>query len=119
MFSFLFKALARIPPGLKKLLPKGGVVFSFPFSAFDNLYQNRIKMTLKSTNLAQGGGKGYSTISKNINENEKPQTQIIKTRKNVYFSFKCGAIFSKNEGLNGCTFTVVLWENVINMLYKT
>ena len=28
-----FKALARIPPGLRKDLPKGGVVLSFPRSS--------------------------------------------------------------------------------------
>ena len=53
------KARARIPPGLRKGLPMGGVVLSFPPSSFDNFYQNRTKMGPKSitngTNLGQGG----------------------------------------------------------------
>ena len=32
-----FKALARIPPGLRKVSLKGGVVLTFPPSSFDNL----------------------------------------------------------------------------------
>ena len=66
----LFKALASIPPGLKKVLPKGGVVLSFPPSSFDNSYQNLTNIAPKSiknmTNLAQGGGKGYQKISKHM-----------------------------------------------------
>ena len=32
--KFIFKAQARIPPGLRIFLPKGGVVLSFPRSSF-------------------------------------------------------------------------------------
>jgi hypothetical protein len=64
------KELAHIPPGLRKVLPKGGVVLSFPPSSFDNYYQNRPKMVPESitngTNLAQGEGKGYPKINKNM-----------------------------------------------------
>ena len=34
LLLLLFKAQARIPPGLRKVLPKGGVVFSFSRSSF-------------------------------------------------------------------------------------
>ena len=56
---FSFKARARIPPGLRKGLPMGGVVLSFRPSSFDNFYQNRTNMgptsTTNGTNMAQGG----------------------------------------------------------------
>ena len=55
----VFKALARIPPGLGKVLPKDGVVLSFPPSSFDSLYQNMTPTsTTNENNLAQVGGGG-------------------------------------------------------------
>ena len=62
------KVRAHIPPGLRKGLPMGGVVLSFPLSSFDNFYQDRTKMGSKSTtdgtNLAQGGARGTRKSTK-------------------------------------------------------
>ena len=40
----LFKAIACIPPGLRKVLEKVGGVLLFPPSTFDNFYTNLPKM---------------------------------------------------------------------------
>ena len=76
-YPYLFKARARIPSGLRKGLPMGGVVLSLSPSSFDNFYQNRTKMGPKSTtngsNLAQGGQgvpenqQMYEKVKKNVN----------------------------------------------------
>ena len=56
LFIYLFKARARITPGLRKILPMGGVVLSFPPSSFDNFYQNRTENTPTSTTKQSGPG---------------------------------------------------------------
>ena len=65
-----FKVLARIPLGLRKVLPKGGVVLSFLPSSFDNFYQHRTKKASKSINiwtkLAPGGLQEVPTINNNM-----------------------------------------------------
>ena len=54
----LFKSLARIPPGLKKVLPKGGVVLSFPLHRSTNptkSTENGTEIYQNLTNLAGTG----------------------------------------------------------------
>ena len=59
------------------------------------------------TNLAQGVGKGYPTINKNM-KNRKTQTQHTQMRNTTK---KCAAISSKNERLNGWAFIDVFEKN--------
>ena len=65
------------------------------------------KSSTNGTNLARGGGgKGYPKINENLKNKEsanvKNQTNDRK------YCLKCGEVFSKIGGLDGCAFTEVL-----------
>ena len=80
IFIYLFKARTHIPSGIRKGLPMGVVVLSFPSSSCDNFYQNRAKMGP----ICPGGGKGYPKINKNM-KNKKNANVQNRNKKNRCF----------------------------------
>ena len=60
-----------------------------------------------------GGQRGTRQLTKIWKSKLNAQTQRTKMRNMC--PFKCGEIFSKIGGLNGSTFTVVLWKMVIEI----
>ena len=60
-----------------------------------------------------GGGEGYPKINENMKNSQNAKVKNPNEKKR--FRWKCGAIYSKIEGLNGLAFTVVISTTVIQM----
>ena len=62
--GYIFKALAHMAQGLRKVWPKGGVVLSFPPSSFDNFYQNGTNIDQQWDQFGPGGRRGTRKSTK-------------------------------------------------------
>ena len=68
------------------------------------------KSIQNEANLAQGFGKGYPKINRNMKKKKKNKRKRKHNNDKQTPFLLCAAISSKNVGLNGWAFTEVLWN---------